>query len=115
MTSERKRLGLISLAAAYVAFLPQFYQIYKRSNRYAMGWNGEDSAALATALCLIAGLIFALGMLVVAVRGVKEVLKPLSAVFACLWSAFLFFIVFRTAISICARSGTAQLITAWFS
>ncbi len=115
MIVRSRKLALVSLAAAYVAFLPQFYQIYKRSNRYAMGWNGEDGAALATALCLTAGLIFALGLLVVAVRGVKEVLKPLSAVFACLWSAFLFFIVFRTAISICVRSGTAQLITASFS
>ena len=52
----------LSLAAAFVALLPQFYLAFDRGNRYTMDWSARDLASIWLAIGLLAaayGLVYA--------------------------------------------------------
>lgn len=52
--------GWASLAAAFVALLPQFYLLYDEGNRYTLGWSARTRASILIAIAVL-GLVFWMG------------------------------------------------------
>lgn len=53
---DRIKHALFALTAAYIALLPQFYEIFNRETRFTILWDHRYHAAIATAVAVLAAL-----------------------------------------------------------
>ncbi len=95
--------GIICLMIAYVALLPNFYEIYYQVNRFVLQWSPTSHAAILTAILIVAAICFATYLVGYAIASRVEKLKPflLAGV-----SWLLYFVLLRSIINILHASGT---------